>query len=119
MQGFGQESGISGRGVGQAKGHPHKLILSEWGRERHLLPVGASDRDRMKGSRPVKGGENATPGEMRQVVGDVGEWEGVILRDIFGSIKRRVFNVKLQININNQELRDQSPSQNNMQGELS
>ena len=68
-------------GVGQSKGHPDKLVLPEWRREHRFFLVGASDRDRMEGPIPIKGGEDVAPRKVGQIVGDVGKREGILLRD--------------------------------------
>ena len=65
------ESGVSGRGVGQAERHLDKLVLSKRRRERRLLPVCKLDRDGVEGTCSIEGGEDAAPGEERQIVGDV------------------------------------------------
>ena len=81
VQGPGHQPRVSSGSIGQTEGHPDELVLSEWGGESRLLPVGAPHRNRMKGPGPVKCRENPAAGEAGQVVSDVREWEGVLLGD--------------------------------------
>ena len=80
-QRLGDKSGVSCRGIGQAKRHPNKLVLPKQRRERGFLPIGSSDRDGVEGPSSIKSREDVATRKVGQIFGDVGKREVILLRD--------------------------------------